>query len=959
MKSSLPTDCGLRPELIAIPNLVPHVDGVPSLTDAQFEALEAGIAKGASVLISAPTSTGKTLIGWWAIASAVKSGRRAVYLVSHRALAKQKFEEAQRLFLSPLLEDDRASLVYATGDAVEDASGRKVSAPLSASILIATYEKFLGCLSTGGPPRDLSDVTFVCDEVQLIGDKTRGKNVELLLTLLKRATWNQFVALSAVMARTDAGSFSDWLDLKLVRNPTREKALRLQCRTPSSVYEVLAAPNLDGIITKKNVSTYQLPNAIVSDLHKDIQNKPTIVFCMKLDDTYELSSNWIANKPVSKTVTVPAGLDLGPNLLRCLERGAAFHNAELSEEERLFVENRIASGDVEVVYATSTLAAGVNFPLGAAVFASWKRWNVDKRVHEPIDRSEFQNMAGRVGRMGQQAAEGVVVFTAETGASIGLAQKYMDLQTQDELGQGINPEDFGILALQVFAGKLCHSRSEAFDLLSSTLSASREINRNSSGVSHWKGHLDRQVDRLAETGCIIETRTRVSVTQFGLAVAGSGLKPETALFFIQGMIEFSTELSQLLYSSEKPDAENDLLFVLAHAALTCPEYNRLGGKPTRNIPWRVGNNHLVSNNYASRLKGNLFEQPWEADISAGNGALLIASWAAGNSRNELEKLVDRIRVGTVQGMSNEVSWILTGISEIISKITSPTMADESKPEVLRGETPAVGIVRKLARGLRRQAARISSGLPTDVLWMNELDLPGRPRRLSRTQVLALRDNNLARPVDLMSGADDETARRRKALDAEIDPRLANQVRDAARQWKVDSRVEFHKHHMKRAARINADSIINNLYINRGEDFEVAFSDVMNFIAVQCEKIDKKGNIAYPDFLITVENYPQIVVENKTKASDLHLVALNAATEVLTASELIGMRDSKCLTVCSPGVEASVPGLIERCDRLCVVDVCDLAEAVIRLREGRLKHDEFYNWITTPGVASIGDLPHPH
>jgi len=321
MKNGLPTDCGLTPELIAIPNLVPHVDGIPSLTDAQFEALEAGIAKGASVLVSAPTSTGKTLIGWWAIASAVKSGRRAVYLVSHRALAKQKFEEAQRLFLNPLLENDRASLVYATGDAVEDASGRKTSAPLSASILIATYEKFLGCLSTGGPPRDLSDVTFVCDEVQLIGDKTRGKSVELLLTLLKRAKWNQFVALSAVMASTDADSFSDWLGLKLIRNPTREKALRLQCRTPSNVYEVLAAPNSDGIITKKDINTAQLPNAIVRDLHNNSQNKPTIVFCMKLDDTYKLSSNWVANKPVMRTVTIPAGLDLGPNLLRCLATG--------------------------------------------------------------------------------------------------------------------------------------------------------------------------------------------------------------------------------------------------------------------------------------------------------------------------------------------------------------------------------------------------------------------------------------------------------------------------------------------------------------------------------------------------------------------------------------------------------------------------------------------------------------
>ncbi len=134
---------------------------------------------------------------------------------------------------------------------------------------------------------------------------------------------------------------------------------------------------------------------------------------------------------------------------------------------------------------------------------------------------------------------------------------------------------------------------------------------------------------------------------------------------------------------------------------------------------------------------------------------------------------------------------------------------------------------------------------------------------------------------------------------------------------------------------------------------------MSFIAVSCEKIDKKGTQAYPDYLITIENFAPIVVEIKSKQSPTDLVALNAATEVLTASELIGMKERFCLTLCSPGVEPSVPGLIERCARLCVTDVSDLAEAILRLREGRLRRDDFYNWLTTPGIALMEDLPPPH
>ena len=531
--------------------------------------------------------------------------------------------------------------------AVEDASGRKTSAPLSASILVATYEKFLGCLSTGGPPRDLTDLTFVCDEIQLIGDKTRGQNAELLLTLMKRAGWSHFVALSAVLAKSDAESLADWLGLRLVRNPTREKALRIQCRMPSGTLEVVAGPGIDGEITKVSASSERTTNGIVAELHKKNDTKPTIVFCMKIDDTYELSSAWTLGKPATRNVTVPAGLDLDSGLLKALERGAAFHNAELGEDERLFVESQIASGDVDVVYATSTLAAGVNFPFGAAVFASWKRWNGDKKAHEPIDRAEFQNMAGRVGRMGQAASEGTVIFCVDAGTITNVATKIMDMRTQDALGHGIKPDDFGALALQVFAGKLCHSREDAFDLLSSTLSASREIQKNSAGINHWTSYLDKQIDRLISTGCVIESRTRIFVTHFGLSVASSGLKPETAIYFIRGLLDYSSHLTDLLYSAATPMAEDDLVFILAHAALTSPEFGTSGGKSTRHIPWRISSPNLVSNDYARRLRHLLFEKPWEADVGGANGALLITSWAAGRSRVDLERLVSKVRLGNI------------------------------------------------------------------------------------------------------------------------------------------------------------------------------------------------------------------------------------------------------------------------------------------------------------------------
>jgi helicase len=346
------------------------------------------------------------------------------------------------------------------------------------------------------------------------------------------------------------------------------------------------------------------------------------------------------------------------------------------------------------------------------------------------------------------------------------------------------------------------------------------------------------------------------------------------------------------------------------------------------------------------------------NVAAANGALLLASWASGKPRNVIEATVGSVRLGTVQATGRDVAWILTGISEIVAMVTAPTLADESKPEALRQSPDAARSVRKLARAMRRQAARTNAGLPGEVLWMTSLDLHEHPRQLSRTQILSLRQEGLVRSIDLMNGATDVDERRRRALEAVTNPRLANLVRDAARRWKRDDQEYCKNIHIRRATPLAGAGIVDALYSARGDAFEMAFAAALDYLAIRYEKMDVAGRVGYPDFLVTIEDYPGIVVELKTRASDSDLVSFNAAVEVLTASELIGMRDHACLTVCSPGVEPSVPALIEGCGRLCVVELCDFAEALLRVREGALSRGEFHNWLTTPGIALREDLPHP-
>lgn len=110
MKFELPTDHGLS-ESQQRHLLFRDETGQPALSDVQFEALNAGVGRGESVLIVSPTSTGKTQIALWAIASSLEQGHNTVYLVTHRALAKQKFEDFKSQLLISFLGGNASSLV--------------------------------------------------------------------------------------------------------------------------------------------------------------------------------------------------------------------------------------------------------------------------------------------------------------------------------------------------------------------------------------------------------------------------------------------------------------------------------------------------------------------------------------------------------------------------------------------------------------------------------------------------------------------------------------------------------------------------------------------------------------------------------------------------------------------------------------------------------------------------------
>jgi len=165
-------------------------DSVDILTDVQEKAVRAGALDGqTNLLVMAPTSSGKTLVGEMAATTSAYTRRRhAIFIVPFRALAEEHYELFRTRYAHLL------SVVISTADWAEfDADIRAGNFNLA----VMTYEKLTSFLAQ--QPDLLTRCTaLVVDEVQLLGEGERGARLELLLTqVLKAEDAPQIIALSA------------------------------------------------------------------------------------------------------------------------------------------------------------------------------------------------------------------------------------------------------------------------------------------------------------------------------------------------------------------------------------------------------------------------------------------------------------------------------------------------------------------------------------------------------------------------------------------------------------------------------------------------------------------------------------------------------------------------------------------------------------------------------------------
>ena len=402
------------------------------------------IEGGRSVLVAAPTGTGKTLIADYLIEEVLEESGEVIYTAPVKALSNQKYREYCEYF-----GRDKVGLV--TGDLVinRDAPIRIMTTEILRNMLlegpdVGEEEEEREEVSTEDRDIDVfspSDVVMpdlqnlkavIIDEIHFLDDRDRGTVWEELLIYLPSTI--RILGLSATLSNLD--EFADWLTqirdarVEVVLETERAVPLELKvaCKDIGRLIDRRGFEREYGRWKKKQKRGGRRKNKNGITRHIDIlrmlsDDELPALFFIYSRKMVEMLARKLSTHPVGRRLNdrsekrqidkyLQAFQEHHPGVLtkklrRMYQRGIAFHHAGLHVALKALVEELYEARLIRMLYCTSTFALGINMPARTVIFDSLTKFNGTDFV--PLRIREFMQMAGRSGRRGIDPVGTVVV----------------------------------------------------------------------------------------------------------------------------------------------------------------------------------------------------------------------------------------------------------------------------------------------------------------------------------------------------------------------------------------------------------------------------------------------------------------------------------------------------------------------------------------------------------------------
>jgi len=387
----------------------------------QLEAMQS-LTQGNSVLVAAPTGTGKTVIAEFAVHLALSRGLRALYTTPIKALSNQKFRDFRSQY------GDKAGLM--TGDLVENPAGQLLvmTTEVARNMLVQNPESFkdVGCL--------------VFDEVHYLADPERGTAWEE--SILLAPPYVQLVCLSATVA--NAEEVAEWIsttgrEVSLIESDERVVPLKHRYYLDGKLLPLLEgnrpllpaakqsrpqpprrrgtplngrraerrSPELEGAPDPPEVvealdNANLLPAIYFLFSRRAVEEAAESCRRLNLLSRAEaLEVRRLARQQLASLPPEDQELEQLQRLLSLLPRGIGFHHAGLLPPFKTLVEELLAAGKLRVVFATDTLALGINVPARSVVLGEMTKY--DGRSRRLLSAGEYRQLTGRAGRRGMDA----------------------------------------------------------------------------------------------------------------------------------------------------------------------------------------------------------------------------------------------------------------------------------------------------------------------------------------------------------------------------------------------------------------------------------------------------------------------------------------------------------------------------------------------------------------------------
>ncbi len=411
--------------------------------DFQLHAFQA-IKRENNLLVVAPTSSGKTNVAKYAmIYNLIKKNKRVIYTTPIKSLSNEKYEEMREILepycIQPgLMTGDQkinvdsmflimtAEILSNALFMLNDSSKREYSGKKNQYELDKEFVSTIGCV--------------IIDEIHFISDQSRGHVWENILIFLDPTV--QIVGLSATIDGPE--EFASWIGRIKKRNITLIKKYDRPVPLEFTIYDGVTLHTIMGIDNIYNTQGFQTASKKLSELDKiyakNKTNKVTGMFndfikYAKNKNLFQLCFIIFSKKNCEKfaeCVSVPLvdgkescqainalerkmGLHLKsyetmPRYLqikKLIQKGICYHHAGIPVILKEVIEYLYKSGHIKIIFATETIAIGVNMPIRTLVLSS-----VDKSVGtgmRSLNAAEFKQICGRAGRRGLDK-KGLIVF---------------------------------------------------------------------------------------------------------------------------------------------------------------------------------------------------------------------------------------------------------------------------------------------------------------------------------------------------------------------------------------------------------------------------------------------------------------------------------------------------------------------------------------------------------------------